>query len=185
MSAPVASETRTPLSASKEIERVLGGRAEPGSDQEGAELVAVQGGGVRLIIQPRPAHVRGRGVVEELFLHGVLVETGDGAQPPGDGGAGAAACFQLTGERFDVRAADREQRQRAEAAPGGELAQVQGVGLAGQAAVAGEVSGEGEPFGVGEGRLEVARAVDGVVVVIGHLPVGLRPGSWASPRPQR
>ena len=135
-------------------ERVLGGRAEPGGDQERAELVAVQGGGVRLIIQPRPAHVRGRGVVEELFLHGVLVETGDGAQPPGDGGAGPAACFQLTGERLDVAAADREQRQRAEAAPGGELAQVQGVGLAGQAAVAGQEACQGEAFGVGEGRLD-------------------------------
>ena len=33
----------------------------------------------------------GRGVLEEFFFDGVLVEAGDGAQPPGDGGAGAAA----------------------------------------------------------------------------------------------
>jgi hypothetical protein len=31
---------------------VLGGRAEAGGDQQGAQLVAVQAGGVRLIIQP-------------------------------------------------------------------------------------------------------------------------------------
>jgi hypothetical protein len=35
----------------------------------------------------------------------------------------------------------------------GELAQVQGVGFAGQASVSGQVPGEGEPFGVGEGGL--------------------------------
>ena len=56
---------------------MVGGRAEPGGDQEGAELVAVQGGGVRLIVQPRPSHVRGGRVVEELFLDGVPVEPGD------------------------------------------------------------------------------------------------------------
>ena len=37
---------------------------------------------------------------------------------------------------------------------GGELAQVQCVGLAGQAAVPGQEPGEGKPFGVGEGGLE-------------------------------
>jgi hypothetical protein len=76
-------------------------------------------------------------VLEELFFDGVLVEPGDGAQPPGDRGAGPAARFEFPGEGLDVRAADREQRQRAGAAPGGELAQVQGVGLASQAAVPG------------------------------------------------
>jgi hypothetical protein len=45
-------------------------------------------------------------------------------------------------------------RLRQRAAPGGELAQVQGVGLAGQAAVPGQVPGEGEPFGIGEGGLD-------------------------------
>jgi hypothetical protein len=100
---------------------VLGGRAEPGGDQERAELVAVQGGRVRLIIQPRAADVRGRGVLEEFFLDGVLVEAGDGAQPPGDGGAGPAARFQLAGEGLDVGAADREQRKGSCPAPAGEL----------------------------------------------------------------
>jgi len=31
-------------------QRVLGGRPEPGGDQERAEFVAVQGGGMRLVI---------------------------------------------------------------------------------------------------------------------------------------
>jgi hypothetical protein len=55
---------------------------------------------------------------------------------------------------FDVSAADGEQRQRSDAAPAGELAQVQRVGVAGQPSVSGQVAGEGEPFGVGEGGLD-------------------------------
>ena len=130
---------------------MLGRRAEPGGDQERAELVAVQGGGMGLVIQPRPPDMRGRGMLEELFLDRVLVEPGDGAQPAGDGRAGAAAGLEFSGEAFDVGAADGEQGQGAGAAPAGELAQVQRVSLAGQAAVPGQEPGEGEPIGVGEG----------------------------------
>src|SRR5450755_2366719 len=107
-----------------------------------------------LVIQPGPPDVGGRGVVQELFFDGVLVEPGDGAQPAGDGGAGASSVFQVAGEAFDVSAADGEQGQGAGAAPGGELAQVQRVSLAGQPAVPGQEPGKGEPFGVGEGRLD-------------------------------
>src|SRR6266536_1982635 len=39
---------------------VLAGRAQPGGNQQGAQLVTVQPGGVRLIIQPGTADVRGR-----------------------------------------------------------------------------------------------------------------------------
>jgi hypothetical protein len=39
-------------------------------------------------------------------------------------------------------------------APAGELAQVEGVGVAGQAAVPGQEPGEREPLGTGEGRLD-------------------------------
>jgi hypothetical protein len=147
---------RHPQSVEREQrdQRVLGGRPEPGGDQQGAELVAVQGVGVRLIIQPRTADVRGRGVIEEFLFDGVLVEPGDGAQPPGDRGAGPAAGFQFAGVGLDVGAADREQGQGPGAAPAGELAQVEGVGLAGQAAVAGQEPGEREPLGIGERRLD-------------------------------
>ena len=58
---------------------MLAGQPEPGGDQRGAELVAVQAGGVRLVIQPGPADVGGRRVAEEFFLDGVAVETRDGA----------------------------------------------------------------------------------------------------------
>jgi len=47
---------------------MLGGRAEPGGDQQRAELIAVQPGGVRLIIQPRAPDVGGGRVIEEFFF---------------------------------------------------------------------------------------------------------------------
>jgi hypothetical protein len=72
---------------------VLGRRPEPGGDQESAELVAVQGDGVGLIVQAGPADMRGRGVVQEFFLDRVPVEPGDRTQPPGDGGAGPAVVL--------------------------------------------------------------------------------------------
>ena len=84
-------------------------RAEPCGDQQGAELVAVQGDGVRLVVHPGPPEVSGRGMFQVFFLDGVPVEPGDGAQPPGDGGPGPAAGFQVAGEAFDVGAADGEQ----------------------------------------------------------------------------
>ena len=96
--------------------------------------------------------MRGWGVVEEFLFDGVLVEPGDGAQPPGHGGATPAAGFQFAGEGLDVGAADGEQRKRAGAAPAGELPQVQGVGVAGQAAVPGQEPGERKPLGISEHR---------------------------------
>jgi hypothetical protein len=98
---------------------MLNRRAEPGGDQQRAELVAVQGAGMGLIVQPRPPEVGRWGVLEELLFGGVAVKAGDGAQPPGDGGAGAATCFQVAGEAFDVGPTDGEQVQGADAAPGG------------------------------------------------------------------
>ena len=113
-------------------------RAEPGGDQQRAELVAVQRDGMRLIVHPRPADMRGRGVIQEFFFDRVPVEPGDGAQPPGDGGPGPAPASRSRA-KLSMSAADGEQGQGAGAAPGGELAQVECVGVAGQAAVAGQV----------------------------------------------
>ena len=48
---------------------MLGRRAEPGGDQQRTELVAVQPGGVRLVIQAGPANMGGRGVIQQLFLN--------------------------------------------------------------------------------------------------------------------
>jgi hypothetical protein len=95
-----------PVQREQGDERMLGGRAEPGGDQQGAELVAVQCDGVRLVVDSRPPDVRGRGVLEEFFFDCVPVEPGDGAQPPGDRGPGAASGLELAGEALDVGAAD-------------------------------------------------------------------------------
>jgi hypothetical protein len=127
---------------------------EPGGDQQGTELVAVQRHGMGLAVHPWTADMRGRRGAEEFFLDGVFVEPGDGGQPPGDRGAGPAPGFQVPGKGFDLRAADGEQGQRPGPAPGCELAQVQGLGLAGQAAVSGQEPGEGDPFGIGEDGLD-------------------------------
>ena len=80
-------------------------------------------------------------MVDEFFFDRVAVEPGDGAQPPGHGGAGAAAGFEVAGKAFDVGPAGLEQAHVMELAPAGVLAQVQRVGLAGQAAVSGQEAG--------------------------------------------
>ena len=80
-------------------------------------------------------------MIEEFFFDGVPVEPGNGAQPTRHGGAGAAVGFQIAGEALDAGAAGSEQVYLVVLAPGRVLAQVQLVGLPGQAAVAGEESG--------------------------------------------
>ena len=117
---------------------MLGRRAESHGDQQRAEFVSVQSAGMRLAIKAPPPHVGCRGMVQQAFLDGVAVEPGDGAKPPGDGGAGTAAGFQIVGEALDVGAPYLEQEQVMLVAPACLLAQVQFVGLAGQAAVAGQ-----------------------------------------------
>jgi len=129
---------------------VLAGSTESGGDQQRAEFVTVQPGGVRLIVEPGPADLGGGRVIEELLLDGVPVEPGDGAQPPGDGGPGAAAGLQIAGEAFDVGAASLEQADVRLLASAGELAQVQRVRLARQARVAGQEPSQGELLGLGE-----------------------------------
>ena len=101
-----------PVERQQRDQRVLGGRAEPGGDQQRADLVAVQADRVRLVVQPGTADVRGRGVLEQFFLDGVAVEPGDGAQPAGDRGPGAAAGLQVAAEALDVGPAGLEQAQR-------------------------------------------------------------------------
>src|SRR5260221_127333 len=82
-----------------------------------------------LVVQPGPADARGGWVVKEFFLDGVLVEPGDGAQPARDGGASAAAGFQVAGEALDVGPAGGEQAHLVLLAPGRVLAQRAGCCL--------------------------------------------------------
>jgi len=91
-------------------------------------------------------------VIQEFLFDRVAVEPRDGAQPAGDRGPSAAAGFQVAGKALDVGAAGTEQPQVVLLAPAGVLAQVQLIGVAGQAAVPGQVSGEGQPLGVSEYR---------------------------------
>src|SRR5262245_13454609 len=118
-------------------QRVLRRRAQPSSDQQRAELVAVQPSGVRVVVQPGPADIDSRGVIEQVLLDRVPVEPGDVTQPAGDGGLGTAVALQVAGEALDVRAAGLEETHVMLMAPACILAQVQLVRLAGQAAVAG------------------------------------------------
>ena len=83
---------------------MLGRWPQSGGDQQRATLVAVQPDGMGLIVQTGAADMRGRGMLQQLFLLRVLVEPGDRAQAAGDGGPGAAAGFQIAGEGLDVRA---------------------------------------------------------------------------------
>ena len=99
-------------------QRMLRGRAKPGGDQQRAEFVAIQPGGVRLVIQTGPPDAGGGRVIEEYFLDGVAVEARDDTQPAGDCGSGAATGFQIPGEPFDVCAASLEQAQVMLLAPG-------------------------------------------------------------------
>ena len=75
----------------------------------------------------------GWGMRDEAFLFGVAVEAGDRAQPAGDRRRRPTSSFKLTAEGLDVTAADLEQAQMAPVAEHDELAEVQGVGVPGEA----------------------------------------------------
>jgi len=105
MSAPVASDTRSPSRASSESGRGRpAARARPRPGARRARTVRADGMG--LIVQAGSADVRGGRVVEEPFFDGVLVEPGGGAQPTGDRGPAAAARLQVAGETLDVGPAE-------------------------------------------------------------------------------
>ena len=106
--------------------------------------------GVALVVEAGPADMDCRRDGDKPFLFGVAVEPSDGAQPAGNGGPGTAAFFQGPGVQLDVGAAHREQPQAVALAPGNELAQVERVGVPGEAPVAGQEGGQGEAFGVAE-----------------------------------
>jgi len=126
---------------------VIPSRSETGGNQEGTQLVAVQAHGVGLVVQAGPADVHSRGVLDEPFLLGVAVEAHDGGQAPPDRGPCTAKFFELSGEQLDLGSVQVKEADAAPPAPCEELAQVEGVGLAGPARVAGQEAGEGHDFG--------------------------------------
>lgn len=135
-----------PIQGEQADQRVVAGAGESGRDQHRADLVAVQSGRVGLVVQTRPADMHRRGDCDEAFFFGVAVERRDGAQPSGDRGASLALGLEVAAEAFDVGAARTEDRQMPFGAPGDVLAQVERVGLTGQAAVAGQEAGQRELF---------------------------------------
>jgi hypothetical protein len=156
-------------------EGMFGSCAKTGDDQEGADLVTVQAGDVGLVVQPGTADVHCRGVSEQFLFDGVAVEPGDGGQPAGDRGSGPPCGFEVAAEAFDVGSACGEQSEMMELAPGGELAQVQGVGFPGQAGVPGQEIGYASCSGsLNTGRAGT-RADDVVVVDMGTSRGGPRP----------
>jgi hypothetical protein len=155
---------------------MLGRRTETGGDEQGAELVAIQGDGVRLVIDARAADVSGRGMLKEFFFDGVPVEPGDGAQPPRDGSPGPAPGLQLPAkDSMSARRTVNRARERA---------RHQVVNWRRSSAYASLVKPQyparnparaSRSASVNAGWI-MTRAVDGAVVVIGHLPAGLEPG---------
>ncbi len=109
MSAPVASETRRAVEGEQADQGVLSRCAEPGCDQERADLVAVQSDGVGLVGDTGATDVHGGRVIEEVFLDGIPVEPGDRGQPPRHRRPRPAPGFQTAGERLDVSPPCREQ----------------------------------------------------------------------------
>jgi hypothetical protein len=88
----------------------------------------------------------GRGVRDEAFLLAVTVEAGDRAQPPGDRRCRPTLRLEFPAEGLDVTTADLEQAQVASVAERHELAEVQGVGVTGEASVAAEEPGKRNMF---------------------------------------
>ena len=65
------------------------------------------------------------------------------AKAPADRRTGAALGFEVAAEALDVGSARLEQVRAVVGAPVHELAQVQGVGIAGEPAAAGKETGQG------------------------------------------
>jgi hypothetical protein len=127
---------------------VLSGGAQSGGDEERAYFVAVEADGVGLVVDPGAADMHRWGMGDQAFFFGVAVEAGDGAQPPGDGRRRPALGFKLAAEGLDVAAAYLEQLKVAAVAVGDELAEIERVGVAGEAAVSAEEPGESDVFRV-------------------------------------
>jgi hypothetical protein len=117
---------------------VIAAAGQSGGDQHGADLVAVQAGGVGLVVKARSPHVRRRGHGDQALLFGVPVEARHRAQPTSDRGPGPPEGLEVTGEPLDVGAACPEHRHPVFGAPSDVLAQIERVRVTGEAAVAGQ-----------------------------------------------
>src|ERR1035441_3397207 len=65
---------------------MLNCRSEPGGDEQRSYFVSVQADGMGFVIDPGSMDVDCRGVSDKVFLLGIAVEAGHGAQSATDGG---------------------------------------------------------------------------------------------------
>ena len=130
-----------------------------GRTDEGGQLVSVEARGHGVGPDPGTLHV-GHGVTgDHVFADGVLVEAGECAEAPGNGGRGAAIDLgQGPGVGVDVGSLRRQGVDVVAGAPGEPGPQVTTVGGSGGPLV-GKEEGGGEGRGRGLERLNV-RAVD-------------------------
>jgi len=77
-----------PVESQQAEQGVIPGAGQPRSHQHGADLVAVQAGGVGLVVQLGAPHVGRWRDPDQAFLFGVRLEAGHCAQPAGDRGPG-------------------------------------------------------------------------------------------------
>jgi hypothetical protein len=96
-------------------------------------------------------------VRQQAFLLGVAVEAGDRAQPSSHRRSGPPAGFEISSEGLDIDPSHQEQIELTLIAPDHELAQVQLVGVAGEAAVAGEEAAQREPLSDQRGQDRTGR----------------------------
>ena len=135
---------------------MVAGAGETSGNEHRADFVAVESGGVGLVVEPRSTDVHRWGAVEESFFDGVAVQGGDRAQPARDCRSCPATALKVTGEAFDVVAGDLEQRQLTLLAPGCELAQVQRVRVAGETRVATQEAKQRLLFEIAEHAISTA-----------------------------
>jgi hypothetical protein len=105
--------------------------------------------------------------------------------PPGYRSAGASTGFQIPGEGLDVGAAYANRATDSGPVPAGELALVQHVRLAGQAAVSGQEPGKSDPFSVVKAAWIAWGSSWGAAVAIGHFPAGAGTGTLGQSQPQQ
>ena len=83
-------------------------------------------------------------------LDGVAVEAGDCAKPSGNRRTSSATLLEVAAEALDVSAPRLEKTKVVLLAPSCELAQVEGVRLSGESAVASNIASERDPLGLAE-----------------------------------
>jgi hypothetical protein len=124
------------------------------SDEQCAELVAVQANRVRLVVEPGTAHMDRRRMFDQAFPPGVAVEARDRAQSTGDGRTSPPAGLELAAEALDVHAMHFEEPALMLRAPDNELSQVERVRLAGRTSIARQEPSERQLFTISEAPID-------------------------------